>query len=203
MNQKDKFLGRADSYDSVSYRINYIDEMAKSIINSTKLNRDMTIIDFGAGTGLLTQRVSSYVKKIIAIDSSASMASKLREKRDIIECDLEIKVVDITKESFDIEAVDGIISTMTLHHIKDIESLFKKFYTLVKDGGFLAICDIDKEDGTFHTVDSGIEHYGFDRDEFKLWCKKGGFKDIKIADGVDIVKPHGVFSSFILTAKKP
>lgn len=69
---------------------------------------------------------------------------------------------------------------MTMHHIKDIQSMFNDFYTMLNDNGVLAIADLDIEDGTFHTEDTGVFHFGFDRKEFQDKAINAGFKDVKI-----------------------
>ena len=97
---------------------------------------------------------------------------------------------------------DGIISSMTIHHIKDTTHLFKQFYELLDTNGILAIADLDKEDGSFHTVDTGVFHYGFDRKEFIHLAKSVGFKNTKIQTVGYAEKPYGKYPIFLLTANK-
>ena len=73
---------------------------------------------------------------------------------------------------------DGIISSMTIHHLEDIPALFSKFYTMLDDHGFIAIADLDSEDGTFHSDNEGVFHYGFDRHLLAEYAQKAGFKDV-------------------------
>ena len=201
--KKDYFAVRAEEYDSTGYRLKYVDDMARSILDRIPLHPKMTIVDFGAGTGLLSERLAPYVGKIIAIDISPSMISKLEEKRDTFPCGLELLEMDLCKEDYPAERVDGLVSSMTLHHIHDVPALLKKIYTMLKPGAFLALCDIDIEDGTFHTIDTGVVHHGFDRDEISGWCVKAGFEAIEIGESALIRKPHGDYPAFLLTAKRP
>ncbi|WP_413540299.1 methyltransferase domain-containing protein [Marinobacter sp. ELB17] len=72
---------------------------------------------------------------------------------DILEIDLES--TDFT------DTFDGVISSMTMHHVKGIGAMFVKFHSLQNNGGIIVISDLDKEGGRFHTEDSGVYHFGF------------------------------------------
>ena len=199
MNREDKFASKAKEYEAKQRRLDTAKTIADKIKSNIHLTKDMHLIDFGSGTGLLLEAFSNSIGKVTAIDISPSMTNILREKS--IHCELEIKELDLTKENLDIE-VDGLISSMTIHHIKDVQEIFNKFYKLVKSGGFIAIADLDKEDGTFHTIDTGVEHFGFDRDKFIQFAKEAGFTNIKIENATTISKPHKDFGVFLLTALK-
>jgi hypothetical protein len=41
------------------------------------------------------------------------------------------------------------------HHVRDIGAMFRRFHEMVNPEGFIAIADLDKEDGSFHTEDPG------------------------------------------------
>jgi len=65
---------------------------------------------------------------------------------------------------------------MTLHHIKDVRGLLKRFHHALLPGGYIAIADLDKEDGRFHDNHDGVFHHGFDRDELGLLFAEAGFR---------------------------
>jgi len=197
--KEDKFAFKASDYDKEVRRIKSSEAIANKIRKNIAIDKSMHLLDFGSGTGLLLEELASEVSKITAVDISPSMTKVLREKS--IPCELDIKEIDLTKEPLDIK-VDGIISSMTMHHIKDIEAMFKKFYSMLKRGGFIAIADLDKENGTFHSVDTGVAHFGFDRDEFLEYAKGAGFKNCKIEDATTISKSYGDYGVFLLTASK-
>ncbi len=197
----DKFEHKADSYDSEDRRVKNVDAIANKIKESIELNKNMSIIDFGSGTGLLLERIAPYVKQITAIDKSPSMNKQLRAKIEHLPCKVEIKEIDIIDTEFDTK-FDAIISSMTIHHIEDVKELLQKFYNLLTDGGEIALADLDSEDGTFHKVDTGVFHFGFNREEFKSWASDVGFKDIKIQDASIVEKPYGKYGVFLLTARK-
>ena len=201
MKEKDFFKQKAENYEKETKKVDNVKNIAKLILKEMPYKRNMHLMDFGSGTGLLLSNIAPYVSKITAIDISESMSKVLRSKKDKIPCILEIKKIDLSKETL-CEKFDGIISSMTIHHIKNIENIFKKFYDMLDTNGSIAIADLDLEDGSFHTEDTGVFHFGFNRDEFLAIAKKVGFKKLKIQTASTIEKPTGKYLVFLLTGVK-
>jgi 2-polyprenyl-3-methyl-5-hydroxy-6-metoxy-1,4-benzoquinol methylase len=197
--KKDHFSVRAEEYDRTDYRLKYVDEMAVAILERMPRDSELEILDFGAGTGLLTERLAPHVASIVAVDVSPSMIGKLREKAPSLPCRLQTLRRDLTTGALPPLRVDGIVSPMTFHHIEDPAALLRRLRALLRPGGFIALCDIDREDGTFHTVDTGVRHHGFEREEFGRWMEEAGFGKVRIEDVTTIVKPHGEYPAFIAT----
>jgi len=198
---RDFFEHKADVYDGDDNRVSNVENIANAMIESVGLNRKMHLMDFGSGTGLLLERIAPLVRKITAIDISKSMNEQLDKKRGSISCEIDILEIDLESTNITDE-FDGIISSMTMHHVKDIREMFAKLYSMLNDDGIIAISDLDKEDGSFHTEDTGVYHFGFERDEITRAAKQAGFREVKIVDASVVHKPHGEFSVFLLTAKR-
>ncbi len=200
-NQKDFFANKAKDYDKEISRTDNVTNIANLILKELDYSKDMNIMDFGSGTGLLLSKIAPNVGKITAIDISKSMNETLESKRDSIECSLDIFEIDLTKENLN-QKFDGIISSMTIHHVKDTLELFKKFYEMLNSKGTIAISDLDKEDGSFHKEDTGVFHFGFDREEFVSIAKSAGFKNVKIQSVGLVEKPYGKYPVFLLTGNR-
>ncbi len=199
MNSEDKFAHKAKEYDALQRRLDTANAIAAKIKENINLTKETHIIDFGSGTGLLLEALSNDIAKVTAIDISPSMTSILREKE--LPCKLDIIELDLTKQDLDIQ-VDGIVTSMTMHHIKDIKTMLEKFAKMLKSGGFIAIADLESEDGTFHDTDTGVEHFGFENEDLKQLVQESGFKNCKIETVTKISKPHKDFNVFLLTAFK-
>ncbi len=199
MNSEDKFAHKAKEYDALQRRLDTANAIAAKIKENINLTKETHIIDFGSGTGLLLEALSNDIAKVTAIDISPSMTSILREKE--LPCELDIIELDLTKQDLDIQ-VDGIVTSMTMHHIKDIKTMLEKFAKMLKSGGFIAIADLESEDGTFHDTDTGVEHFGFENEDLKQLVQESGFKNCKIETVTKISKPHKDFNVFLLTAFK-
>jgi 2-polyprenyl-3-methyl-5-hydroxy-6-metoxy-1,4-benzoquinol methylase len=126
------------------------------------------------------------------------MNSQLNEKRNRLGCEIEILEVDLEKLAIE-QTFDGIISSMTMHHVEDVKSMFGKFHSMLNDGGFVAIADLDTEDGSFHTEDTGVFHFGFDRDAIAKAALEAGFRNVDIVSASVVHKPQGDYPVFLLT----
>lgn len=199
--KRDFFAHKANSYEQNKSRVDNVDNIANSIINSTKLDAAMHLMDFGSGTGLLLERIAPHVGKITAVDISSSMNKQLNAKLATLGCELEIIEIDLEKSDID-QRFDGIISSMTMHHVRDIDAMFRKFHALLNDGGFIALSDLDSEDGSFHTEDTGVFHTGFDRETLANIARVSGFENVIVTDASVVHKPQGDFSVFLLKATR-
>jgi len=200
-NKEDLFAHKSKSWDMNSKRVQNAKAIAKLIVKNIKLDDTMEIMDFGAGTGLLSFFVSQKVAKVVAVDNSPSMLEEFKKKSREFASQTEVLAKDLSVDTID-RKFDGIISSMTIHHLENISSLFEKFYTMLNDGGFIAIADLDTEDGSFHSDNTGVYHHGFDRKSLQSIAENVGFKDVHFDLASTIKKPHCSFTVFLLTAVK-
>lgn len=203
---QNKFDARAATWDQNTDTLVRNQKLAEVIKQQYPISTDSSLLDFGAGTGGLTMALAPFVKKITAVDISAKMLEQLRQKAN----QRHFSQVETWHGNiFDWEAAsrpfDGIVSSMTLHHIENIPALLRQFHQLLKPGGLLAIADLDQEDGTFHT-DAGEEvaHWGFDRDFFSNQLETAGFKLTRPPETIwEISRDNGqVYPVFLMTAEK-
>jgi len=198
---QDKFEHKSKNWDMNSRRVQNAKSIADVILNNIDMKPTHKILDVGAGTGLLGYFISAKAKEITALDSSASMLAELQSKVSQFDC--PVSIVKSSLEEYGCqECFDGIISSMTMHHIEDISALFHKLYGMLQEKGFIAIADLGSEDGTFHDDNDGVFHFGFDFENLKEMAKAVGFKEIAIEKAHSIEKPHGDFDIFVLMAKK-
>ena len=97
----------------------------------------------------------------------------------------DIEDLDLGEERYDL-----IVSSMTLHHIGDPKRLFEKLFKSLKRGGYIAIADLKKEDGTFHIDNEGVYHFGFHKDELESFLREAGFEVVEISV-VNVIRKNG------------
>jgi cyclopropane fatty-acyl-phospholipid synthase-like methyltransferase len=194
----DYFAHKAGTYENNQDRVDNVQNIADAIRRVFPLDPSMHLMDFGSGTGLLLQRLAPYVGKITAVDVSPSMHAQLRAKQATLGCALEIIETDLEVADLD-RTFDGIISSMTMHHIKDIDAMFGKFHALLREGGFVAIADLDLEDGSFHSEDTGVHHLGFDRALFAQSAAAAGFRMVHVSSASVVQKSSVDYPVFLLT----
>ncbi len=175
--------------------------IGSSILENIPLHDQMQVMDFGAGTGLITSQIAPRVKKIFAVDTSAAMLDKLVSKPEL-HARVDVVCQDIIDKPVD-KKFDLIISAMALHHVNDTARLIQRFSDNLDAGGLIALADLDKEDGSFHPPDTeGVFHSGFDRAELQSILEKGGFKEINFLTAHTINKEGKNFPVFLVTATK-
>ncbi len=199
---KDYFAHKAGTYDQGANRVDNIDRIAAGIRERIDLRPGMEIMDFGSGTGLLLERIAPDVAQITAVDVSPSMNAELEKKRGSLPCALDMVQMDLATGTLD-RRFDGIISSMTMHHIADVPAMFRRFHDLLKPGGFIAIADLDKEDGSFHEEDTGVHHHGFSAEELESAAREAGFEGIAVAPVSEFTKGERQYPVLLVTATRP
>jgi tRNA (cmo5U34)-methyltransferase len=148
--------------------------VAEGIRKNISLDKNMTALEFGAGTGITSFLLKDYLKEIIMLDSSAEMVRIMNEKiKSAGANNLKAVFFDLEKENWGGGKFDLIMTQMVLHHVKDIDSVFRKFNKILNPGGYLAIADLYTEDGSFHGEEF-TGHKGFDTRELTARLRKAG-----------------------------
>jgi len=161
------------------------------------IKKYFTILDFGCGTGLLAYNFDGVARKIVGIDTSKKMVETFNEKSTSPNIKAYQKDIDTLNEKFDL-----IISSMTFHHIKEIETTVKKLRNKLKKDGFICIADLIKEDGSFQDEENdGVYHFGFEIEKLKELFENNGFENIS-ENIVYTIKKNKNYPVFLLYFKK-
>jgi ubiquinone/menaquinone biosynthesis C-methylase UbiE len=137
-----------------------------------------TAMEYGSGTGQLSFEMRDAIPKITLMDESAKMTEVTIQKckksgvSNLYPLKYDLLIDPLPEERFDL-----IFSLLTLHHIEELEMIFEKFKELLNPGGFLAIIDLEKEDGSFHDYEFH-GHLGFDRKELEQIISAAGLKPL-------------------------
>jgi ubiquinone/menaquinone biosynthesis C-methylase UbiE len=173
-----EFDSKALEWDNNPMHWDRSEAIAKKIIEFIPLEKHMTALEFGAGTGILGFMLKDYLKEILLMDNSAEMVRVMNQKIETTKVkNLHTLNFDLEHTNYEDGKFDLIFNQMVLHHITDIENIIKIFYNLLNPGGYLAIADLYPEDGTFHGKDF-TGHKGFDIGILSANIKNQGFSDI-------------------------
>lgn len=202
------FNNAAASWDENPTRVRLAKAIADAIINLVTITPETIALDIGCGTGLLTLRFQPLVRSIIGIDSSHGMLEVLNSKiRTLNLANIETLYADLEADSELPGKFDLIVSGMTLHHIKDVPALLARCSEGIVPGGYLCLADLDLDGGNFHDDNTGVYHFGFDREVLRRLFAQAGFADITESTVTEIEKPTADgtiqrFSIFLMAAKK-
>ena len=155
------------------------------------------ILDLGCGFGWHCKyAIENNAKEVIGIDSSEKMLAKaksINNDENIEYIHSSIEEVDIKKEYFDV-----VISSLVLHYIEDFNSVCKKVYNGLKDGGdfvFSVEHPVFTAQGKqeWHTDELGnIVHWPVDN-----YFNEG--KRVSNFLGEDVTKYHKTLTTYIST----
>lgn len=188
--KKRDFSAEAASWDDNPVRVANALAIADAVQARIPLSRDMDVLDYGSGTGLVTLALSSYVHQIVAADNAPGMLVKLAEKVSASHLtNVSTIALDLECDPFPSQRFDMIVSTLTMHHISDVPAMMGRFAELLKPGGYLAIADLDPDEGEFHADNTGVLHFGFERDQMRGILEKAGLEDIVIHTASRVNKP--------------
>jgi ubiquinone/menaquinone biosynthesis C-methylase UbiE len=206
--KKRDFDQEAVNWDQVPGRVKVAQDIAQSMIREITLTPDMDVLDFGCGTGLLTFDLQPFVRSITGVDSSQGMLDVFKTKiKEQNLNNVKAEYIDLDKGDVLTGSYHLIVSSMTLHHIKNITPLLKQFYSILLPSGQLAIADLDLDDGKFHSNNDGVFHSGFDREDLHRMLIDIGFRDVRYLTAAQVEKPVGdsqtrLFTMFLMTAHK-
>ena len=207
-NEKRNFDQDAALWDQNPGRVKVAADIAQTIIREVNPDSTMDVLDFGCGTGLLTLALQRLVHSITGVDSSQGMLDVFRRKiSDRGLPNVSARYLDLDEGDVLTGSYHLIVSSMTLHHIKNVDSLLRQFHQILRPSGMLCIADLDPEDGRFHPDNDGVFHSGFEREEMKHRFVQAEFHDLRVTQATQIEKPveNGtmrLFSIFLITGRK-
>ncbi len=199
----------AANWDDSPMRAGIATAVAEAIAAAVPLSTQWNALEYGCGTGLVGVRLLPRVGHLLATDLSPGMLAVLREKAAAAGLDrLATQVLDLTSGPVPAERYDFIFTSMALHHIPDVESLVHAFGAMLVPGGWIALADLDAEDGGFHGPDvPGVAHHGFDRAQVQRWLSAAGFTDVAFRTAHTVEKTRDGetrrYPIFLATARHP
>jgi SAM-dependent methyltransferase len=198
------FDERARTWDTPERRAR-AEAVADAIRAAVPLTRDMRAIEVGAGTGLLGLALAGDVGELVLADPSAGMLEVAREKL-AVRGDAQVSAVhlDLLADPPPQPPFDLAVSLLVLHHLPDPVAALRAFGALLRPGGWLALADLETEDGSFHSADAeGIHHRGFDPDRLAAAAADAGLVDASVRPATVIEKDNRQFPLLLLVGRRP
>lgn len=183
-------------------RVKMAGRIVESLVAKVDFKNVASLLDYGAGTGLIGLQLAEKVSSITFMDTSAGMLDVIMEKLCCLNLKADVLKIDLLEDmSFD-KKFDTIVTSMALHHIPDTVAIINRFANLLNAGGTLAIVDLVSEDGSFHG--EGFEgHLGFDLCKLVKICSNAKLT-VSYADTIQSIKKGDQrYPQFLLVARKP
>lgn len=197
-----EFDARARDWDKDKMHIDRSVSIAAHLEEMIPLDHSMKVLEYGAGTGILSFLLKDRFSDITLMDSSREMIKICTEKAEFY------KATHIHPLWFNLETqpfdgkFDLIYNQMVMHHVKDSEALIQTFYAVLNPGGYLAIADLYAEDGSFHGPEVDV-HWGFDPEKLMKIFSNIGFEQVKAQPCFEVRRePSKSYPVFLLVGKK-
>ncbi|MGV0027142.1 class I SAM-dependent methyltransferase [Phormidesmis priestleyi] len=100
-----------------------------------------SVVELGCGTGKNTLLLSQIAEKVYAIDFSASMIAKAKQK--VTSANVTFTTGDITKPwTCESESVDLIVCNLVLEHLEDLSFIFSEVFRVLAQGEYFFISEL-------------------------------------------------------------
>ncbi len=203
------FDTEAGAWDNVPARIALARAITQAIIEPVPTTPGMHALDYGAGTGLITLGIQPHVGSIAAADSSPGMLAQIEGKIAASGlAGVRTLLLDLEREPPPGDQFGLIVSAMTMHHIENVPSIVAALTGMLRPGGWLAVADLDPDDGEFHEDPTGVYHKGFERAGMAGLFVTCGLEDVTCETAHTLEKPakgKGLreFTVFLVAGRKP
>ena len=188
-NKRD-FDAVAEQWDEEPRRLQLAQDVVSAMRRELPLAASMEALDYGCGSGLVTLGLHPFVGRITGADSSWGMLEVLRRKIEAQHlANVSALPLDLEREQLE-GSYDLIVSSMMLHHFSDVPALVGSLARALNPGGWLALADLETEDGHFHDDPQGVLHHGFSREFLSEAFSASGLSGVRVVTAAVVEKPR-------------
>ena len=167
----DNWDDSADTWDTNDDVIYYSEKAYESLVKIINID-GQRILDFGCGTGLLSERMSPLASSVVAIDTSSKMVNVLKYKKlsNVTPLSTSLTQELISKNSVFAKKFNIVVASSVLSFVPDYESTLRLLKSALVTDGLLVQWD-------WLAQDSDPE-FGLSENTIKNTLTDVGFSDI-------------------------
>lgn len=167
------FDSMAEDWDSIKRDIIGGTDLAGEI--GLRLNPCRVAVDLGCGTGDLLPPLLGSAEKVIGVDNSPEMLKKAELRFTGSDDRIDLRIGQLEHLPMRDGEADCAVINMVLHHLPEPASGIVESFRVIRDGGYLAIVDLEK-----HNLESMRSRYGdrwlgFTKKEIEGWLTGAGY----------------------------
>jgi predicted TPR repeat methyltransferase len=177
----------AEGWDSNEDVIAYSEKAFKSLLDTVNLN-GLRILDFGCGTGLLTEKISPLAKELVALDPSEKMISILSDKKlpNVTTVSEQLSESLITESKLFAEKFDLIVASSVCGFLPEYEKTLALLKRLLVPGGTFVQWDWQATEGNH---DFGLSREKIVSTYTKVGLKLEALEQVFSLDGTEANMP--------------
>jgi SAM-dependent methyltransferase len=143
------------------------------------LEPDWCVGDLGCGTGQLAGVLAPYVRRVVAIESSAAMLEAARA-RLIDSANVELHRGDLQALPLDDGTLDVALLYLVLHHVPEPGAVLAEAARALKPGGRILLVDMQRHERREYQQQMGHVWLGFEPEQLSRWLAEAGFSDVRL-----------------------
>lgn len=184
----------AKEWDANIDAISYSEKAHETLANEVNIE-GKNILDFGCGTGLLTERMSPLASNIVAIDTSSKMIAILQSKKlpNVIALSEPLTLELINNNPAFINKFNIIVASSVFSFLPNYESILKLLKPLLTTNGLLIQWD-------WLSPDNNSE-FGLSEAAIKKALNNAEFKHIKLTMPFSLATEKGTMTVVMGVAK--
>ena len=139
------------------------------------------LLEVGVGTGQLLQALTDKGRQVVAVDHSPAMLAAARER--LVACGLEsveLKLGQMESLPLVTESMDVAVMNMALHHAPDPAAVIVELTRVLRPGGCLTFCDLQRHQQEWVREQLADQWLGFTADDLHGWCRDAGLEQIEV-----------------------
>lgn len=173
------FDAKAATWDEDPRRRALAQDVVAAIAAAVPLRQGLRLLDIGCGTGLVGLPLAGGAASVLGVDLSAGMVQRFAAKAAAAGlAQVRGEVRDLVASPLPPASIDLAVSAMAFHHIPDVAAMLRAAAAVLATGGWLAVADLEREDGSFH--DEPVPHPGFEPAWFAAAMADAGFTAVQV-----------------------
>jgi ArsR family transcriptional regulator len=141
------------------------------------LDPEAVIGDLGCGTGTISEWLSLFCDRIIAVDASKEMLQAARENLAGRK-HVQLRQGSLEKLPIETGELDVALMILVLHHLPEPKRVLAEAARALKPGGRLLILDMLPHEREEYRQTMGHIWMGFSEKQMTAWLHAAGFKDV-------------------------
>lgn len=133
-----------------------------------------TLGDLGCGTGQISEAVSPFLARVIAVDASRPMLAAARKRLGRAP-NVELRHGDLESLPIDDGELDAAVLFLVLHYVVDPAAVLTEVRRVLAPGGRLLVVDMMPHEREEYRQQMGHLWQGFAGEQLSAWLQEAGF----------------------------
>lgn len=138
-----------------------------------------TVGDLGAGTGAVSAALAPWVRRVVAVDSSAAMLQAARRRLQGVG-NVEFHRADLERLPLEDEALDAATLMLVLPYLAQPGRVIAEAARVLRPGGRLLVSDLLPHDRESYRQQLGHLWLGFSEAQIATWLESAGLESVRV-----------------------